>query len=139
MILLILTSFTASAEIYKWKDENGQTHYGTTPPSKAIAKTVEIEKHKVDQDNVSRLEKMTSNYKNNRSNSSYKSRKYSSNKDRSKKDKKRCEKYKKTYEKYKREGVLGINPITGRTAMMKGEAAKMAIKNAKDNVAISCN
>lgn len=33
LIFLIYFPFQGSAEVYKWIDENGQTHYGEKPPS----------------------------------------------------------------------------------------------------------
>ena len=42
LIFLIYTPFPGSAEVYKWVDEHGQTHYGEKPPA-ANAAEVKIQ------------------------------------------------------------------------------------------------
>jgi len=42
LFILVLISGTAQAKIYKWTDENGQTHYTATPPPKKKAENIEI-------------------------------------------------------------------------------------------------
>jgi hypothetical protein len=49
-----------------------------------------------------------------------------------------CTRAKNKLEKYQREGVMGINPSTGKLEKMKGEAAEQVIQNAKDDVEIFC-
>lgn len=55
------------------------------------------------------------------------------------KDVERCKKYKDRLARYKRDGIMGVNLKTGKLALMKGEGAATAMKNAKDNVAIFCS
>jgi hypothetical protein len=43
--LLSTTAFTASADIYKWTDSSGKTHYSQTPPANVQAKDMEKELH----------------------------------------------------------------------------------------------
>lgn len=57
----------------------------------------------------------------------------------SSKDDSLCEKYRKRLAKYQREGVMGINPSTGKLSKMTGSAAAQAIQNVKDNVEIFCD
>ena len=38
---LCAACFAAQAQVYKWVDESGKTHYGERPPQGAAAKTVE--------------------------------------------------------------------------------------------------
>ncbi|MDH5518371.1 MAG: DUF4124 domain-containing protein [Gammaproteobacteria bacterium] len=44
-ILLALISTASSAAIYKWKDESGQVHYGSAPPSGSQAQKMGISTH----------------------------------------------------------------------------------------------
>jgi len=46
------SSFTFAGKIYTWKDENGQTHFGATPPTNVQSKNTR----------VSSKSKKTSNY-----------------------------------------------------------------------------
>jgi type IV secretory pathway VirB10-like protein len=41
-LFILLFSFSVSAEIYKWVDENGQTHFSQTPPDSGIAEKVDV-------------------------------------------------------------------------------------------------
>ena len=41
-LLLFVASFSVSAEIYKWTDDNGQTHYSQTPPADGQAQKVDV-------------------------------------------------------------------------------------------------
>lgn len=41
-LLSLLISFSASAEIFKWVDENGQTHYSQSPPESGEAETIDV-------------------------------------------------------------------------------------------------
>lgn len=41
-LLTVLLSFSVNAEIFKWVDENGQTHYSQTPPESGVAETIDI-------------------------------------------------------------------------------------------------
>lgn len=56
-----------------------------------------------------------------------------------KKDIARCNKYKERLARYKRDGIMGINLVTGEQSVMKGEGARTAMKNAQDNVNIFCS
>lgn len=38
----LLLSFSVNAQIYKWVDENGQTHYSQTPPASGEAQQVDV-------------------------------------------------------------------------------------------------
>jgi len=38
----LLLSFSVHAQIYKWVDENGQTHYSQQPPESGQAETVDV-------------------------------------------------------------------------------------------------
>lgn len=49
-----------------------------------------------------------------------------------------CGKAKQKLEKYLREGVMGINPLTGKLAKMTGDQAEEAIQNAQDDVDTFC-
>lgn len=40
--LMLCLTFTASAEIYKWTDANGKTHYSQTPPEDTSTKAKDI-------------------------------------------------------------------------------------------------
>ncbi|HED36583.1 MAG TPA: DUF4124 domain-containing protein [Gammaproteobacteria bacterium] len=42
-LILLLVSFSAFAEIYKWVDEQGKTHYGDKPAENAQQMDVDIE------------------------------------------------------------------------------------------------
>lgn len=50
-----------------------------------------------------------------------------------------CAKYKKRLETYIREGVMGINPTTGKLQKITGKAAEEIIQNTKDDVELFCN
>ncbi|WP_438971369.1 DUF4124 domain-containing protein [Methylophaga sp.] len=41
-LFTVMISFSVSAEIFKWKDEDGQTHYSQTPPPSVQAETVDV-------------------------------------------------------------------------------------------------
>lgn len=41
-LFTVMLSFSVSAEIFKWVDENGQTHYSQTPPASGQAVTVDV-------------------------------------------------------------------------------------------------
>lgn len=41
-LLMLCLSFTASAEIYKWTDASGKTHYSQTPPENTTTKAEDI-------------------------------------------------------------------------------------------------
>jgi len=41
-LAMIVASFSASAEVYTWKDENGVTHFGNKPPPGQRQERVEI-------------------------------------------------------------------------------------------------
>lgn len=42
-MLMVLMSFSAYAEVYKWVDENGVTHYGSMKPAKMESKKLNIQ------------------------------------------------------------------------------------------------
>ena len=42
LLALLITPMIAVAEIYKWTDENGQTHFSQFPPAKAPAENIEV-------------------------------------------------------------------------------------------------
>jgi hypothetical protein len=42
LLVLALAPVVASAEIYKWTDAQGRTHYSSTPPAKTKADKVEV-------------------------------------------------------------------------------------------------
>lgn len=46
LALMLVFSAVASAEIYKWTDENGQVHFGDRPTESVKAETVEIREQK---------------------------------------------------------------------------------------------
>jgi hypothetical protein len=50
-----------------------------------------------------------------------------------------CRKRKAWLAEYRSQGVRGINPVTGQTGMMTGDAAADAIRMAEENVAIYCS
>ncbi len=54
-------------------------------------------------------------------------------------DQKMCDMYKKRLTKYNREGVMGINPITGQTKKMSRSAARSVIQDTKENIKIFCS
>ena len=57
LVLLLVISLSSSAEIYKWVDENGNTHFGDKPPNQA-AEEIEIStKATVDDDMEERRQK----------------------------------------------------------------------------------
>lgn len=41
-LLALVISFCASAEIFKWVDENGQTHYSEQPPANRPAEQIDV-------------------------------------------------------------------------------------------------
>ncbi len=41
-LLMLCLSFTANAEIYKWTDASGKTHYSQTPPENTATKAEDI-------------------------------------------------------------------------------------------------
>ena len=41
-LLALAISFCASAEIFKWVDENGQTHYSEQPPAGRAAEQIDV-------------------------------------------------------------------------------------------------
>lgn len=49
-----------------------------------------------------------------------------------------CQKSKQKLEKYLREGVMGINILTGKIEKMTGAQAEQAIANARDDVDVFC-
>lgn len=49
-----------------------------------------------------------------------------------------CTKYKARLKRYLEEGVMGINPATGKLEKMAGEQAEYAIKDTKENIEILC-
>ncbi len=42
LLALTLTTGVSFAEIYQWRDENGQVHFGDRPPADAKTETVEV-------------------------------------------------------------------------------------------------
>ncbi|ASP37914.1 hypothetical protein CHH28_04140 [Bacterioplanes sanyensis] len=138
-ILLLVLSVPCQSGVYKWVDENGQVHYGSQPPPTTQAKEIEIKQHKVDSESIERINRLTNQNKKVPNRTKSKTKNNHSSSVPKKRYKKLCEKYKKIYEGYKRDGVMGINPITGVKKKMAGESAKTALENAKDNVDIFCN
>ncbi len=51
----------------------------------------------------------------------------------------RCERYKERLKKYETEGVMGINPATGKLQQMTGEDAKWEMENTRQNVELFCD
>lgn len=141
-VCLYLQLGTAIAKVYTWTDENGQIHYSSQPPPKAETREVEIKKHKPDQQTIDRLNHIKA--KNTSSTSSLNKKiKQAEEKNLSESelemDKKRCQRYKEQYERYKREGIMGVNLLTGETKKMSGESAEIALENARQNVEIFCD
>ncbi len=54
-------------------------------------------------------------------------------------DDKLCSRYRDRLKKYRSQGVTGINPITGRTGKITGQAKKDLIEDAQQNVSLFCN
>lgn len=49
-----------------------------------------------------------------------------------------CTRYKARLEKYLKDGIDGINPLTGRIEKMKGEVARSTIQDTRETVEILC-
>lgn len=63
LFLFLLTfSFTTSADVHKWKDANGKTHYGDAPP---IANTEKVKTDKQTDDQITYGEKLRAENANN--------------------------------------------------------------------------
>jgi hypothetical protein len=54
-------------------------------------------------------------------------------------DQKMCDMYKKRLTKYNREGVMGINPMTGQTKKMSRSATRSVIQDTKENIKMFCS
>ena len=53
-IVTLALSATATAEIYKWTDANGNTHYSDKPPTRA-AQVLDIKSQRTDPELIARL------------------------------------------------------------------------------------
>ena len=42
LLSLFLYSFSLSAEVYKWTDENGRTHFGDQPPLNQLSESIDL-------------------------------------------------------------------------------------------------
>jgi hypothetical protein len=42
VLIVMCLPFVAQAQVYKWVDEKGVTHYGTTPPTNAKARELQL-------------------------------------------------------------------------------------------------
>ncbi len=49
-----------------------------------------------------------------------------------------CKEYRERLKKYQREGVLGINPLTGEVRKMDKEQAREVIEDTKENIKLFC-
>lgn len=58
--LSILSSAASAGQLYKWVDENGNTHYGDTPPPQQEVKTIEAPRE-ADEDEAARIRMRTQN------------------------------------------------------------------------------
>lgn len=43
--ILLLLPLLTQADVYRWVDENGQTHFGDRPPAETSARSVGVERH----------------------------------------------------------------------------------------------
>jgi len=59
--------------------------------------------------------------------------------DRDDRDKKTCEMYRERLKKYEKEGVTGINPMTGKVQKMDKKQAEEVIKDTKENIQVFCD
>lgn len=145
-IVCLALSNSVMAKVYKWTDSNGKVHYSDKPIKQGDVEEVKIKTTKPDPAEARRLKEQTRKMKQKtrslknklkQSASRPTSKRQSSNT--SAKDKARCEKYKQRLAKYRREGVEGINPVTGRRGKMTGEGKRQAIENAEASVDAFCN
>jgi wyosine [tRNA(Phe)-imidazoG37] synthetase (radical SAM superfamily) len=121
-------------------------HYSDKPIEQADVEEVELKTTKRDPAEARRLEEQTRKMKQKTRSISNKLRQSTSRTtskrqsgNTSAKDKARCEKYKQRLAQYRREGVEGINPVTGRRGKMTGEGKRQAIENAEASVEAFCN
>ena len=150
ILALLLCSYTVNAEIYKWKDENGKTHYSGTPRVLAPnVKEVKLQKQPADRANAHRQERLLNNKKRDirrikeekRSKLRKEKRVQAEQKAMLKqeaRDRDMCEKYKARYSRYQKKGIQGINVVTGKKQKLTGTAARNALKDAKENVELFC-
>lgn len=150
MIVFLLTSPIANAEIYKWKDENGKLHYSSTPRVLAPnIQEVKLQKLPADRANANRQERLLNQKKRDirrveqdKQNEMRKEKHVQAEQramlKQEARNKEICEKYKQRYTRYKNDGVKGINLVTGKKQNLKGAAARNAIQDAKENVGIFC-
>lgn len=137
-ILLVFTHNLVLAKVYKCKGADGKIEYRQT------ACPVDAEQNKMDRLNykapqaapgdnpIRKAQALDRSEKQSRQNS------VSTTKEREK-DKARCKSYKDRLARYKKDGIMGINLVTGEKKLMTGDGAKTAMQNAKDNVDIVCS
>jgi hypothetical protein len=144
----LLFSSNILAKVYKWTDSNGKVHYSDKPIETKDVKELKLDTQKPDPKEVRRMNIQNSKIRskqralsrnNNQSQSRSSLKSSSTSQSQAAKDRARCEEYKKRLAKYQREGVLGINPITGQRKMMQGEGKRQAIENARTSVEIFCS
>ena len=140
IVVLFMNAGMVSAQVYTWTDKDGQVHYGSQPPVQAKTKEVKINKYTTDRETVDRLDKNRSKARST-SSSTNKRRKSSQSRDAKSGDesnKKICKKYTDRYNRYKRDGVPGINLLTGRKQKLTGKAKQDAIADTKETMDIFC-
>lgn len=54
-------------------------------------------------------------------------------------DERLCKMYRERLQKYQKEGVMGINVITGRTQKMDARQAREVMEQTRENIRIFCN
>ncbi len=143
-LALLLTSLTASAEIYKWRDENGKLHYSSTPRVLAPnIQEVDLQTAPADRANARRQERLLDQKKRDIQRAERaKQNELAEQKIMLKqeaRDKDMCEKYQQRYATYQKDGIKGINVATRKTQKLTGAAARNALQNAKENVELFCN
>ena len=143
-LTVLLSSQTARAEIYKWRDENGKLHYSSTPRVLAPnIQEIKLQTAPADRANARRQERLLNQKKRDiqrierdKENTLAEQKVMLKQEAR---DKDMCEKYQQRYAAYQKEGIKGVNLTTGKTQKLTGAAARNALQGTKENVELFCH
>lgn len=147
-LVTLIASSSVTAEIYKWRDENGKLHFSKTPRvlSSDIEK-IDIKVPEADRSNAYRqkynLRRKANEIDRHNRNKEYKLREQERQiawEEREEKERKKdCRKYTAAYEKYRSRGIKETNPFTGETVSFDEDTERKLLRSIKSKRDDYCN